>query len=313
MRLLFTFIVAAWLVPVAAGLPASQSPSVRVKNVVGSWTLTSVERPEGPVANPRGLLVFDGAGHVCEITTRAERPRYRGAQATPDEALAAFMDYGGHWGAYRLDTDRAQIVYHPEGAVNPNLMARDLVRGFELAADRLTITSAGGDPTAPAGTRWVWTRVPPVEALSASYRRLIGFWREVSEKSIDTATGATLSENRRGPSVIAYTPSGFVCVHFLPATTRVVAGELPSPDEAQVVMTGYTSYIAALAVHPGFIFHHQLSTLAPAPATSLQRHYQFVNNDREVRYLFPPTIVNGQERRTEVMLTRLSGETDMLP
>lgn len=287
------------------------------QTLVGSWTLSGVQRPSadgtpGQVPNPRGLLVFDGAGHVCEIATRAGRTQYAGAQSTPDEALTTFMEYGGLWGSYRADQAEGRIAYMPEGAVNPNAMGRELSRRFEISGDKLTITSLG-ELTAPAGTRWTWTRVPNLEGLSEPYRRLIGFWREVSERTIATGTGAVLSEVLRGPSVIAYTPSGFVCVHFLPGNRKPFASTTPTPQEAKAAVTGYTSYIAALAVHPGFIFHHQLATLAPAPASSLQRYYEFINNDSEVNYLFPPNTVGGQERRTQVVLRRISGAAEMMP
>jgi hypothetical protein len=245
---------------------------------------------------------------VCEITATAARTAYAGAQATPEEALATFRNYSGFWGTYRADPRDGRITYRAEAGVNPNLIGQELVRTYVLNGDQLTMTSTAG-----VAARLVWTRVPPIEGSSPSHRRLYGFWRQMTEHSVGTATGAVLSEVKRGPSVIAYTPSGFVCVHFPRADRARFASDTPTPDEAKAALTGYTSYVAALAVHPGFIFHHQLTTLAPAPATSLQRFFEFVKNDQEVIYRFPPTTAGGVERRTQVVLRRLSGAADMVP
>jgi hypothetical protein len=263
------------------------------------------------VTNPRGLLVLDAAGHACEIVTTADRPAYPGARATPQEALAAFMNYTGFWGSYRL-SGVGRITYRPEAGVNPNLDQRDVVRTYELDGDRLTIAAGEGEPLS-AGTRWTWTRVPAVDGISAAHRRVSGFWRHVSERSIATATGEVRSEVARGPSVIAYTPSGFMCVHFPRAGRTRFAADMPTADEAKTAMTGYTSYIAVISVHPGFILHHQLSTLAPGPGTSLQRFFEFQDDDAQVTYRFPPTVVGGEERSTRIVLRRLSGAADMMP
>jgi hypothetical protein len=255
--------------------------------------------------------VFDTAGHVCEIVATAPRPVYAGAQPTPEEALSAFLNYGGFWGSFRIEERERRIVYRPEGALHPNVMGREMARTYEISGDRLTITALDGEPITPAGTRWVWTRVPPLDGVSPAHRRLSGFWQQVTEGSVAIATGEVLTRVSRGPSIIAYTPSGFVCVHFLPPAREPFASAMPTPAEAQAAIRGYVSYIASLAVHPGFIYHHQLTVLAPLPGTSLQRFYEFTNGDREVNYLFPPAVVNGQERRTRVVLRRLSGAAEM--
>ena len=105
---------------------AQQSLSVR--DLVGTWTLESTQQGFGTpqqaaVPNPRGLVIFDGAGHVFEALTRSRnqgqgqgggRGQAQGGQAqapTPapraDAALSdaqrRFAEYSGFWGGYRLD------------------------------------------------------------------------------------------------------------------------------------------------------------------------------------------------------------------
>ncbi len=211
---------------VAQSLSAQRPAPAAPATLVGTWTLASVDQHIATasetvrVANPRGLLVYDAAGHALEIVTHAGRAPYAAAQPTPAEAHVTFDNYAGFWGGYRVEG--GQIVYRPEGAVNPNIMGQDLTRGFELNGDRLTVTSLANEPGARGGTRWTWERVPPVENLSPTYRNIVGFWQHVVEKRVNLTTGTSISENARAPSVIVYTPAGFVGVHFRTAQPEAV-------------------------------------------------------------------------------------------
>src|SRR4030095_12695759 len=113
------------------------------------------------VPNPRGLLIFDSAGHAFEfVTSLAGQRGPVGGQTPVADAQAAFAGYGGFWGTYRVDQAQKKIVYRPNGAVSPQLMGgREFTRTFEIAGDRMTMTSID-EPYANGGTRWVWERVP---------------------------------------------------------------------------------------------------------------------------------------------------------
>src|SRR5262245_48837804 len=95
-------LAAAFLVLFALGLrekPAGQqTPVAPGRELVGTWTLVSSERlgtEPSRVPNPRGLLVFDSAGHALEIVTRSGRTTFVANQATAAEAQATFADFGG--------------------------------------------------------------------------------------------------------------------------------------------------------------------------------------------------------------------------
>ena len=316
-RRLMTAILALGLLLWMTPSPVAQrSSSSTARDLVGTWTLVSAERlgagsSPAMIPNPRGLLIYDAAGHALEIVTRGGRAQYAANPPTPAEAQVTFANYAGFWGSYRTDEPQKRITYRPEGAVNPNLMGQELVRSYEFKNDRLTVTSSG-EATAPGGTRWVWERVPTVDNLSPTYRRVIGFWQHVVEKRVNLTTGATLSENRRGPSIIVYSPSGYVGVHFVPLNRKPFAGALPTDEEARAAISGYVGYYAALTVYPGMVFHHQLSTLGPGQGNTLKRSFEIVGD--EIHLTFPPTLnQQGQEQTTLVTLKRLSGEADMLP
>lgn len=296
----------------SAQRPATSAPA----SLVGTWTLVSVDQhvanasETARVPNPRGLLVYDAAGHALEIVTHGGRAPYAANQATPAEARVTFDNYGGFWGSYRVDDRGGRIVYRPEGAVNPNIMGQDLARAYEQKGDRLTVTSPPSEPNAHGGTRWVWERVPPVENLSPMYRKVVGFWQHVVEKRVNLTTGAVLSENRRAPSIIVYTPSGFVGVHFVPLNRKRFAADTPTDDEARAAITGYVGYYGALTVYPGMVFHHRIALLGPAQGDTLKRFAEIEGS--EIHLKFPPTMNQGQESTTLVTLKRLSGEADMM-
>ena len=289
----------------ASGSPASPA-------LTSSWTLAAIERglsggQPDRVQNPRGLLIFDSAGHVYEFFTIGNRQPPDAQQADP---ARAFSSYGGFWGGYTLDNAQKRITFTAEGAISPSMMGKRFSRSFEQAGDRLTLTSID-ELHAQGGTRWTWERVPTVDNLSPFYRQVVGFWLHVVEKRVNVTTGAVISENKRAPSVIVYTPGGFVGVHFPPLNRKPFAGETPTPDEAREALRGYVGYFGALTVYPGQVFHNVLMGLT-APGTTLKRFAEISGNEVTVR--FPPTTSQqGQQLTTLVTLRRLSGSADMLP
>jgi hypothetical protein len=283
---------------------------------VGSWTLVGAARVDGPTPvpspQPRGLIIFDSAGHVVEIVTRAGRRPYAVAnRPTPDEALEAFNTFSGFWGSYRTDETGKLITYHPQGAVNPSLVGQDLSRTYELAGDQLVITSSRSGESNLQGTmQWTWRKVPPIENLDAAYRKVLGFWQWTGERVVATATGEAIRAGERDSSVIVYAPSGLVGVHFVPARRKPLAGRMATAEEAQASIGGYVGYTAVLTLHADRVFHHQLFTINPEGGTSLERTYDLVGNEIHLNFL--PTTVQGREQQMRVTLKRLSGEAEML-
>ena len=213
----------------------------------------------------------------------------------------------------RADDAQHKITYRAEGAINPNAMGptgNNLARSYELTGDRLIVTSAVDSGDGRDAMRWMWDRVPELENLTAANRRLVGFWQHVVERRINATTGAVLSETRRAPSIIVYTPSGYVGVHFPPLNRQRFAGAVPTDEEARAAIAGFVSYYGSYTLHPGIVFHHRLIILGNAQGDSLKRFYEITND--EINLKFPTVMNQGQEVRTVVTLKRLSGEKDML-
>ncbi len=307
-------VVALALAGVALRSPAAQERA-KAPDLVGTYMLVGLQRPSNgqapaAIANPRGMLVFDRAGHVLEFTTTAGRPQGPIAQLSPADVQAAFRNNGGFWGSYRADQAHRMLTLQPEGAVNPTVMGREMTRTYELANDRLIVTAPADAPGVEKNMRWTWERVPTLETLTPAERQLVGFWRHVVERRVNADTGAVISETYRAPSIIVYTPSGLVGVHFPPLNRKPFAGDLPTDDEARAVFTGYVGYYGTYLVYPGIVYHHQLGSLFNVP-TSFKRYFEITGT--EINLKFPPTTNQGQTVRTIVTLKRLSGEKDMLP
>jgi hypothetical protein len=297
----------------AATLPVAQeSAPLAASDLVSSWTLASVERgisgekPER-VQNPRGLLIFDAVGHAFEFVTTASRQQPETPQADP---LGMFAAYSGFWGGYRVDVERKRITFKAEGAVSLAAMGREFSRSIQQDGDRLTMTSID-EPHTQGGIRWTWVRVPTIDHLSPFYRQAVGFWQHVVEKRVNTATGAVASESRRAPSVIVYTPGGFVGVHFPTLNRKPFAGENPTADEARAALQGYLGYYGALTVYPGEVFHNILGGVSPAAGSILRRYADIKGDELTVR--LTPTGNQPVQNQTIVVLRRLSGIDDMLP
>ena len=307
-------LVLAWPAHDSSARQASTSASAPA--LVSTWTLTTFDQgvnggPATRVTNPRGLLILDAAGHAFEFVTNLATQRGAGGQVPVAEAPAAFAAYGGFWGNYRVDAAKKTVTFRPESGIHPQIGGKEFSRSFEIDDNRLTITSTG-EPYTPTGTKWVWDRVPTIDHLSPLYRQVVGFWHHQVEKRVNPATGAIGSETRRSPSVIVYTPAGFVGVHFPPLNRKPFAADTPTPEEAQAALRGYIGYYGALTVYPGQVFHNILAGVSPVGGSILRR--SAVISGDELTVQLPATRnQQGQENQTIVILKRLSGEAEMLP
>ena len=279
-------------------------------DLVSSWLLVTAERDIASgqarrVAGARGLLVLDGAGNVFEFFTApsGERP----AESARPDPRRAFADNGGFWGRYDVPA-AGRLDFEAEEGVSPNVRGLEFSRSYELSGDSLIITSTD-EPQAQGDVRLTWQRVPTVEHLTPAYREVVGFWRHVEERRVNTATGEVESTRERAPSVIVYTPGGFVGVHFPTLGRSPFAGKTPTEEEAQEAR-GYLGYYGALGVYPGEVFHNVLGGVSPSAGAILRRFAKITGDELVV------TIPSGNPQAalaTTVHLRRLSGADDMLP
>ena len=279
-------------------------------DLVSSWLLVTAERDVASgqarrVAGARGLLVLDGAGNVFEFFSTPSGGPPNSAQPDPRRI---FADNGGFWGRYEAVPAEGRIDFEAEEGVSPSVRGLKFSRSYELAGDRLTVTTTD-EPQAQRDVRLTWQRVPTVEGLSPAYREVVGFWRHVEESRLNTATGEVDNRRQRAPSVIVYTPGGFVGVHFPTLGRTPFAGETPTDEEAQAARN-YLGYYGALGVYPGEVFHNILGGVSPSAGAILRRFAKITGDELVVTI---PSSNPQSTTATTVRLRRLSGVDDMLP
>ena len=278
-------------------------------DLVSSWLLVGAERDVASgqarrVAGARGLLVLDGAGNVFEFFSAPSGP----PNAAQPDPRRIFADNGGFWGRYEAVPAERRLDFQAEDGVSPNVRGLKFSRSYELAGDRLIVTSTD-EPQAQRDVRLTWQRVPTVEHLSPAYREVVGFWRHVEEARLNTATGELDNRRERAPSVIVYTPGGFVGVHFPTLGRTPFAAQTPTEEEAQAARN-YLGYYGALGVYPGEVFHNVLGGVSPTAGAILRRFAKITGDELVV------TLTSGNPQSTNatiVRLRRLSGVEDMLP
>src|SRR6185503_7351606 len=130
-------------------------------DLVSSWLLVAAERDVASgqprrVPGSRGLLVLDRAGNVFEFFST---PSAAPAEPARPDPRRIFADNGGFWGRYEAVPAAGRIDFEAEEGVSPNVRGRKFSRTYELAGDRLVVTSTD-EPQAQADVRLTWQRVP---------------------------------------------------------------------------------------------------------------------------------------------------------
>lgn len=314
MRRLLSILVVPLLL--LTGITAAAQESDAVAELISSWTLIGVEKDAASstptrARGARGLLVLDGAGNVFEFFSTATRNEPEAPQVDPQRTIASF---GGFWGRFEVDDSAGVIHFEAASGVSPSVRGLTFSRDYEVSGNRLIITSAD-EPQAQSDTRWVWQRVPTVEHLTPAYREVMGFWQHVEEGRVDLATGEMENPRRRAPSVIVYTPGGFVGVHFPSVGREPFSSNSPSTEEAQAGLRGYIGYFGALGVYPGEVSHNILAGISPGTGAILRRRADINGDVLTVTLQNTQAIESGNppESATQVILRRLSDAADMLP
>ena len=116
------------------------------KHFIGTWRLVS--------ATSTGLMYYDILGNMAaQVMPNRVRPKYAGAQPTPDEAKEAITGYLAYFGTYTVDESVRTITHHRKANVNPGQVGDDVVRAYVFGAgDRVILTPTG------ATNQIIWER-----------------------------------------------------------------------------------------------------------------------------------------------------------
>jgi hypothetical protein len=295
-----------------AGQPLDPA-AVRAANnrFAGVWKLISQETrdvngqivPPGPNANRTGRLgyiVYDPAGYVGVTIASPDRPKFAGRGPTPQEARAAMGSYTSYWGSFAVNEATSVVTHQTFGSLSPAISGTNMVRGFTMSGNRLTLrppASANGNQSS-----LTWERVPDLPNLTATHRKLIGFWKEISLEVRD-AKGELLSSNPGQTGFIVYTASGHVMVHMMQPYRRRNAGPSPTPEETMATYRSYTSYFGPYTVNEAkeYVVHHLAGALNPSwVGTDFQRFFEFSGKKLILK---PPPSTDSTGRSVQMAIT----------
>lgn len=120
-------------------LPAAQ-------RLIGSWRYVGTTYDGKPDqtrgADPKGIIMYDGHGHMaCHVAPDREVGK-AGSEPTPEEAKAALANHIAYFGTYSLDENAKTVTHHRLGSIQPGDKG-DVVRGYEFAGRRLILRPVG--------------------------------------------------------------------------------------------------------------------------------------------------------------------------
>jgi hypothetical protein len=126
------------------------------EQVVGTWSYVSVDtvRPDGSREqmygpNPKGLVIFDSAGHYALVNARADLAKFASnnrTQGTAEENKAVVQGSIAHFGRYTVNEADRTITFYIEGSTFPNWSGIEQKRPFTVSGDELkwTTPASGG-------------------------------------------------------------------------------------------------------------------------------------------------------------------------
>ena len=144
LRLILVATVPAVLIASQIQPAESQSPTL-----IGTWRMVSIEghssdgtitRDWGP--EPLGIWIFTEDGYLSVQIVDPDRELFQSGdflRPTEEELEQAFSGYFGYFGTYTIDEEAGEVVFHVEGAADPNYIGTDQQRLFSIEGNRLTI------------------------------------------------------------------------------------------------------------------------------------------------------------------------------
>ena len=267
------------------GGPPPDAAAVRAANnrFAGVWKLVSEETRNtsgevvrrGPDGGRVGYIAYDPVGYMGVVLAYSKRSTFAERQATPPEALEAMRTYNSYWGSFAVDEPHNTVTHQTFGALSPGFSGSNQVRKFTISGNRLTLQP----PTATNGDQstLTWERVPDLPDLTPMHRKLIGFWKLISNEVRD-GKGDLVSANPGQTGFIVYTASGHVMVHMMQPYRRRNVGPSPTPEETMATYRSYTSYFGPYSVNESerYVVHHLAGALSPGwVGSDFQRYVEF--------------------------------------
>lgn len=117
---------------------------------IGTWQLVAVNfyDPDNKVLalygeSPRGMLMYDAAGHMNGQVMQLERPHLpqgRASAGSRDAYHAILRGYIAYFGTYDIDKAAGTITHHVHGSLLPDWVGTDQIRLYEFNKDGTQLT-----------------------------------------------------------------------------------------------------------------------------------------------------------------------------
>jgi lipocalin-like protein len=126
-------------------------PATNSQSLLGTWKLISDKQVKSDGSSsdlygssPLGQLIYDSRGNMSVhlLTADLTKCGTQDRRKCPDSAArSAFDNYLGYWGRFKVSAGGKSVVHIIEGASVPDWIGTSQERFFELAGDRLTLTT----------------------------------------------------------------------------------------------------------------------------------------------------------------------------
>ena len=139
--------------------------------LVGTWRLisrvvtledgTAVQDP-GLGKTPTGYLIYDSSGHMAVQLMRLDRPTAIDcgtSSPAPSDNSQSVNRYDAYFDRYTIDETSHTVTHHLEGALAAADMGKNLVRGFQVSGDKLTIIARTNTTKEKQIRTLTWVRV----------------------------------------------------------------------------------------------------------------------------------------------------------
>lgn len=273
----------------------------------------------------RSVLIYDGVGHWANSNMPLSTQRSKANDAlTPDDAKEILVgrklpnrSSSAAIGTYVFNIGDQFVFNHVLGYINPQApvtgqgdTGTDRLRWLRFPPSQMIWKML--PLTRSDQITWeVWDRVPPLDQLTPTHRRLIGFWKVLSEER-RKANGDTLSSTPVEAGYIVYTSSGYMQFHLVQPNRAKWAAAEPTPAEAKRTLETYTSYVAPYSIDEAtrVVTHQGVGALSGQSGPDAHHTYEVSGNRLVLTSV--PTMVAGQEVRTVVIGERVSGDDPAL-
>jgi hypothetical protein len=137
------YAIALLVLALTCGSAVSQQGSIK-EQLVGTWTLVSINRSDTFGADPKGIAFFDSGGYFIITVMRSDRPKYTindRAQGTIEENKATAQGTLTYFGTYSVSEADRTIAIRVVSSSFPNWDGSDQKRIFTLAGDELKLAN----------------------------------------------------------------------------------------------------------------------------------------------------------------------------